>query len=136
MAVNTDDDLVSRARRDAGASDAAAIPDEAIKRELDGVKEMVRAEVAEALSNETMSLYDHDAPLKMAENLLKLRVADLRRQVEGSTHPGKGRGPPAKVPAHEVPRSFGRLRRHSFDDPTLKNWRDKAVRHRQRLTED
>jgi len=127
MAVNDDADLRSQARQAAGATDAAAIPDKAIQRELDGVKETVTAEIQEALNSSTISLYETDAPLKLAENLLKLRVADLRRKAEPAARP--------KVPADPVPTGFGRLQRHDFEDQTLGHWRDQALRHRRRITD-
>lgn len=136
MAAKNDRELVSQARRAAGASDASAIPNEAVDRELAAVKDTIRAEVREAAENGSINLYKGTAELEMAENLLKLRVAELRRQNETKA---RGKGPktetPKRVPKKAVPENFGTLQRTKFEDSTLESWRRGAIKSRNRLRE-
>lgn len=129
MADHFSDDfeLVAHIREKTGAQDASAIRREDIESELEEVKETVAAEVRRSIDSGTISIYDTDAVASMAEHLLALRVADLRRRKE--------RSPRGHVPAKEIPKGIGHLRRHDFEDRTLKQWRDEVVRNHNRLTE-
>lgn len=123
---SSDDDLIGLARRATGAQNASAIPDATIRSELDAVKDVVQTEVRRTLDSGTIALYDSDAPVEIAKHLLFLRLAEHRRQ---------RRPDAADTPDEKIPRKLGGIRRATFDDPTLRYWRDELVRNSNRLTE-
>jgi hypothetical protein len=132
--INSDDDLISEARSRTGANRVAQHPRGDLKAELDEVKEQVAREVERALDEGTIDLYQRDAVFEIAQHLFYLRVADRRRRVEATSVAGGASG--GVVPAKEIPKGIGRLRRHSFESGTLGHWRDNVIRGYNRITED
>lgn len=124
MAESNDRALVTAVRDAVGVTDEGRYPFEDLQQELDAATETIHEELLAAYQGGQPNLYESNAKLEMARNLLYLRFAELKRRREPSRSPASTR----------IPSDIGGLRRHTFEDATLRHTRDELIRYYNRLT--
>lgn len=126
---NSDAALLGRVRGRVGVTYADDLPETEMEEELEKCKEALSDEIEERLRKTgNFNFYDEGSARNALEEMMCLKAEKVKAH-------GQGKGQARSEKARNMPDTVSAIRRTDFEDSTMNLWRDRMVKHLNRVTE-